>query len=215
MGEDRATHAGVFDLAYLRCVPNVVIATPSDEHECYHLLNACYAYQGTSAIRYPRGVGVGREIIKDDEKFVIGKAKIVWRTDNFTDKSDKKRQAKIAVLAFGTRLSDSLSASQTFAQTTDTPMTVVDMRWIKPLDNELIDELIGQGVTHFITVEEHQRMGGAGSAVGEYLASVGYGGRLLQIGIDDVFVAHGSHDEQLAECGLDRGGILATLQALK
>lgn len=216
VGEDGATHAGVFDLAYLRCVPNVVIATPSDEHECYHLLNACYAYQGTSAIRYPRGVGVGRQIIKDDEKFIIGKAKIVWRTDNFTDKSDKKETGKkIAVLAFGTRLSDSLSASQTFAQTTDTPMTVVDMRWVKPLDNELIDELIGQGVTHFITVEEHQRMGGAGSAVGEYLASVGCGGRLVQIGIDDVFVTHGSHDEQLAECGLDRGGILATLQALK
>ena len=212
VGEDGATHAGVFDLAYLRCVPNVIIATPSDEHECYHLLNACYEHQGTSAIRYPRGAGVGREIVKNsDEKFAIGKAKIVWQTDNFNTQSDKK----VAVLAFGTRLNDSLSASQTFAQTTETSMTVVDMRWVKPLDCELIDELIGQGVTHFITVEEHQRMGGAGSAVGEYLASVGYGGRLMQIGIDDVFVAHGSHDEQLAECGLDRGGILATLQTLK
>lgn len=208
VGEDGATHAGVFDLAYLRCVPNVVIATPSDEHECYHLLNACYAHHGTSAIRYPRGVGVGREIIKGSgENLVIGKAKVVWQTENFTDKTDKK----MAVLAFGTRLKDSLSASQEFAQATNTPMMVVNMRWVKPVDVKLIDELIAQGVTHFITIEEHQRMGGAGSAVGEYLAGVNYGGRLVQIGIDDVFVAHGSHDEQLAECGLDRAGILARL----
>lgn len=216
VGEDGATHAGVFDLAYLRCVPNVVIATPSDEYECYHLLNACYAHQGTSAIRYPRGVGMGREIGKcSDEKFIIGKANVVWQLDNFSDKTDKKRGSKkIAVLAFGTRLNDSLSASQTFAQTTGTPMMVVDMRWVKPLDSELIDKLIGQGTTHIITVEEHQCMGGAGSAVGEYLASVGYGGRLVQIGIGDVFVAHGSHDEQLAECGLDEVGILARLSSL-
>lgn len=216
VGEDGATHAGVFDLAYLRCVPNVVIAAPSDEHECYHLLSACYAYQGTSAIRYPRGVGVGRQIIKDsDESFAIGRARVVWQSDGFIAKDKKVSDKKIAMLAFGTRLHDALSASQTFAQTTDTPMTVVDMRWVKPLDNELIDELIGQGVTHFITVEEHQRMGGAGSAVGEYLASVGYGGSLVQIGIDDVFVAHGSHDEQLAQCRLDGTGIFEWLNKPK
>ncbi|OBX84943.1 1-deoxy-D-xylulose-5-phosphate synthase [Moraxella nonliquefaciens] len=216
VGEDGATHAGVFDLAYLRCVPNVVIAAPSDEHECYHLLSACYAYQGTSAIRYPRGVGVGRQIVKDiDESFAIGRARVVWQSDGFIAKDKKASDKKIAMLAFGTRLYDALSASQTFAQTTDTPMTVVDMRWVKPLDNELIDELIGQGVTHFITVEEHQRMGGAGSAVGEYLASVGYGGSLVQIGIDDVFVAHGSHDEQLAQCRLDGTGILEWLNKPK
>lgn len=216
VGEDGATHAGVFDLAYLRCVPNVVIAAPSDEHECYHLLSACYAYQGTSAIRYPRGVGVGRQIIKDsDESFAIGRARMVWQSDGFIAKDKKVSDKKIAMLAFGTRLHDALSASQTFAQTTDTPMTVVDMRWVKPLDNELIDELIGQGVTHFITVEEHQRMGGAGSAVGEYLASVGYGGSLVQIGIDDVFVAHGSHEEQLAQCRLDGTGILEWLNKPK
>ena len=216
VGEDGATHAGVFDLAYLRCVPNVVIAAPSDEHECYHLLSACYAYQGTSAIRYPRGVGVGRQIIKDsDESFAIGRARVVWQSDGFIAKDEKASDKKIAMLDFGTRLHDALSASQTFAQTTDTPMTVVDMRWVKPLDNELIDELIGQGVTHFITVEEHQRMGGAGSAVSEYLTSVGYGGSLVQIGIDDVFVAHGSHEEQLAECRLDGTGILEWLNKPK
>ncbi|WP_066800286.1 1-deoxy-D-xylulose-5-phosphate synthase [Moraxella oblonga] len=207
VGEDGATHAGVFDLAYMRCIPNVIIATPSDEHECYHLLNACYEYQGTSAIRYPRGAGVGREIIKDDKKFAIGKANVVWRSDNFTNKSDKK----VAVLAFGTRLHDALSASQEFAHTTHTPITVVDMRWVKPLDTALIDELIHQNITHIITVEEHQLMGGAGSAVNEYLASRGITLPIKNLGIKDEFIAHGSHAEQLAECGLDEQGILGTL----
>lgn len=211
VGEDGATHAGVFDLAYLRCVPNVVIAVPSDEHECYQLLQTCYDHQGTSAVRYPRGVGVGREIVKDtDEHFAIGKANIRWQSTQF----DKHASKKIAILAFGTRLHDSLLAGQAFYQKTDTPICVVDMRWVKPLDGELIDTLIGQGVTHIITTEEHQRMGGAGSAVGEYLANVGFKGRLCQIAIDDVFVAHGSHDEQLSECGLDKTGILAKLQMM-
>ncbi|MFA9485690.1 MULTISPECIES: 1-deoxy-D-xylulose-5-phosphate synthase [unclassified Moraxella] len=211
VGEDGATHAGVFDLAYLRCVPNVVIATPSDEHECYHLLNACYQHGGTAAIRYPRGVGVGREIDKQsNEQFAIGKAKIAWQSDNFNNKADKR----FAVLVFGTRLYDALSASQNFHHGTVAPITVVDMRWVKPLDTKLIGELIEQGVTHIITAEEHQIMGGAGSAVGEYLASIGFVGKLTQIGIDDRFVAHGSHGEQLAECGLDKQGILAHLTAL-
>ncbi|MDO4897555.1 MAG: 1-deoxy-D-xylulose-5-phosphate synthase [Moraxella sp.] len=210
VGEDGATHAGVFDLAYLRCVPNVIIATPSDEHECYQLLNTCYHHKGTSAIRYPRGAGVGRNIIKTDEKFAIGKAHTVWQSDNFAKRSDKK----IAVLAFGTRLHDALSASQEFYQTHATPITVVDMRWVKPLDVDLINELIHQDITHIVTVEEHQLMGGAGSAVGEYLASVGYGGKLLSLGIGDTFIAHGSHGEQLTECGLDKVGIFKILKQL-
>ena len=211
VGEDGATHAGVFDLAYLRCVPNVVIATPSDEHECYHLLGVCYDYQGTSAIRYPRGMGVGHKIIKDgDEHFSIGKANIVWQSDGFDKPADKK----IAILAFGTRLHDGLTACQAFYQETAIVSTVVDMRWVKPLDDKLIDDLISQGVTHFVTIEEHQRMGGAGSAVGEYLAGVNYMGQLIQIAIDDKFIAHGSHEEQLVECGLDSLGILAKLQTI-
>lgn len=210
VGEDGATHAGVFDLAFMRCVPNMVIATPSDENECYQLLQACYDHNGTSAVRYPRGVGVGREIIKDGEPLPIGKANIVWQSDNFTDKSDKK----IAVLAFGTRLHDALFACQEFCQTSDTPATVVDMRWVKPLDEDLIQALIAKNITHFITVEEHQRMGGAGSAVAEFLAEVGFDGKLIQIAIDDKYIAHGSHAEQLAECGLDGVGILTKLQSI-
>lgn len=211
VGEDGATHAGVFDLAFMRCVPNMVIATPSDEYECYHLLNACYDHAGTSAIRYPRGAGVGREIIKDtDEIFAIGTAKIAWQSDNFNHKTDKK----IAILAFGTRLADSLSASQEFYQTSNIPTIVVDMRWVKPLNTVLLNDLIQQGVTHFISIEEHQLMGGAGSAVNEYLVNSGYTGRIKNIGIDDTFVAHGSHEEQLAECGLDKKGILQYLNTL-
>ncbi len=210
VGEDGATHAGVFDLAYLRCVPNIIIATPSDEHECYHLLSACYHHQGTAAVRYPRGVGVGREIVMTDEAYEIGRANIVWQTEDFADES-KNTDKKLALLVFGTRLHDSLLASQAFASATDIPMTVVDMRWVKPLDDKLIDDLIAQGVTHFMSIEEHQLMGGAGSAVSEYLSEVGYTGRLIRLGIADRFIAHGSHEEQLAECGLDRVGILARL----
>ncbi|STZ63566.1 1-deoxy-D-xylulose-5-phosphate synthase [Moraxella lacunata] len=202
VGEDGATHAGVFDLAYLRCVPNVVIATPSDEHECYHLLNACYAYQGTSAIRYPRGVGVGREIVKNsDEKLQIGKGQIV-----FEKKSNSNKH--LVLLNFGTRLADGLKAVE---KLDNISVIVCDMRWVKPLDIALIDKLT-KTATHIATLEEHQIMGGAGSAVNEYLASRGITVPIKNLGIGDEFIAHGSHGEQLAECGLDERGILASLR---
>ena len=211
VGEDGATHAGVFDLAYLRCVPNVIIATPSDEHECHHLLNVCYEYAGTSAIRYPRGEGVGRKIVKDtDESFAVGKGKIAWQSDDFAVQTAQK----VAILAFGTRLQDAVMAAQDFAKQHPVAVSVADMRWVKPLDAKLIDTFIHQGVTHIITVEEHQRMGGAGSAVGEYLSSTNFGGKLTLMGIDDVFVSHGSHKEQLCECRLDKDGIYQRLAGL-
>lgn len=209
VGEDGATHAGVFDLAFMRCVPNMVIATPSDEHECYHLLNACYRYQGVSAVRYPRGVGTGRDIVKDShECFTIGKANLVWQSDNLAVDSPKTEK-KLAILAFGTRLADALLAGQKLVNE-GVSVQVVDMRWVKPLDTELLDKLVST-VTHIATVEEHQVMGGAGSAVGEYLASQCYMGRLCLLGIDDVFVEHGSHEEQLVECGLDSEGVYQQL----
>ncbi|WFF39668.1 1-deoxy-D-xylulose-5-phosphate synthase [Moraxella nasibovis] len=230
VGEDGATHAGVFDLAYLRCVPNVIIATPSDEHECYQLLNACYDYQGTSAIRYPRGAGVGREIVKTDEKFEIGKGRIVWQSgqekpfvvsqSNHDGFSDVLRQAQderktiqtnsnkhLVLFNFGTRLADGLKAVEKLENVS---VTVCDMRWVKPLDTALIDKL-AKTATHIATLEEHQIMGGAGSAVGEYLASAGITLPIKQLGIADKFIAHGSHAEQLAECGIDEKGILESL----
>lgn len=204
VGEDGATHAGVFDLAYLRCVPNVVIATPSDEHECYHLLNACYAHQGVAAVRYPRGAGIGREIDKSAPVPAIGQANTIWTSDDFATQNAQK----LAVLAFGTRLNDALNATKQLGKTA----TVVDMRWVKPLDTDLIDRLLADGVTHIATVEEHQLAGGAGSAVNEYLASIGFGGAILNLGIADRFIEHASHAEQLAMCQLDADGILNRLQ---
>ncbi|MDO4441637.1 MAG: 1-deoxy-D-xylulose-5-phosphate synthase [Moraxella sp.] len=203
VGEDGATHAGVFDLAYLRCVPNVVIATPSDEHECYHLLNACYAYQGIAAIRYPRGTGVGREIVKTDDIFKIGKGQIVF--ENLVE-SDKH----LVLFNFGTRLAEGLKAVENLENVS---VTVCDMRWVKPLDTDLIDTFT-KTATHIATLEEHQIMGGAGSAVSEYLASCGVCLPIRHLGIADKFIAHGSHTEQLNECGLDEQGILASLMTL-
>ena len=201
VGEDGATHAGVFDLAFMRCLPNVIIATPSDEHECYHLLKVCYDYRGTSAVRYPRGAGVGREIGQGGDDFCIGKANIVLQTTHNSTK-------KLAVLVFGTRLHDALAASEDFLQkNTDTGITVVDMRWVKPLDGDLLDALIQNGTTHIMTVEEHQLMGGAGSAVNEYLLAKNYTVYVKNLAIADVYVAHASHAEQLQACGLDKTGI--------
>lgn len=203
VGEDGATHAGVFDLAFMRCVPNMVIATPSDEHECYHLLTACYQYQGVSAVRYPRGEGVGREIVIDtDEKFAIGQSSIVWQSDD---------KPALAVLVFGTRLHDSVQACQALAGQTGQGIMVVDMRWVKPLDKALLDRLITDGI-NIATVEEHQLMGGAGSAVNEYLVEHGHKGRIKNLAISDEYIAHASHDEQLAYCGLDKEGIYQTLK---
>lgn len=202
VGEDGATHAGVFDLAFMRCIPNVIIATPSDEHECYHLLKTCYEYAGVAAVRYPRGDGIGRDIIKDtDEVFAVGKASIAWLSDDFQMAS---KNQKLAILAFGTRLQDALLAAQKIAK--KAAVIVVNMRWVKPLDTDLLNELVEQ-VGCIATVEEHQKMGGAGSAVGEYLLDIGFVGQVIQLGIQDSFIEHGSHQEQLCECRLDTEGI--------
>lgn len=205
VGEDGATHAGVFDLAYLRCVPNVVIATPSDENECYQLLNACYEYKGVSAVRYPRGVGIGVGISKTAQKWAIGKGKIVFEKQFGGD-------GHLVLFNFGTRLADALEATKKLTND-NMSITVVDMRWVKPLDTTLIDTLV-KSATHVATLEEHQIMGGAGSAVNEYLADKGVALPIKNIGIKDEFIAHGSYAEQLAECQLDEKGIAEQLQAL-
>ncbi|OOR87205.1 1-deoxy-D-xylulose-5-phosphate synthase [Moraxella caviae] len=212
VGEDGATHAGVFDLAFMRCVPNMLIAAPSDEHECYHLLNACYAYQGVAAVRYPRGQGVGRTIDKDsDERFEIGKARVAWRSDNW-----QNARTKLAICAFGTRLHDALAAAKRLASeglaNEDVAVCVADMRWVKPLDSALLDAWLDDGVTHIATVEEHQIAGGAGSAVSEYVAQADKLVRVRHLGIGDEFVAHASHAEQLKACGLDEDGIYRSLE---
>lgn len=217
VGADGATHAGIFDFAYLRCVPNMVIAAPKDENECYQLLNTCYEYSGCAAVRYPRGTGTGSVITKPAQCYEIGQAVI----ESLYGEADAP--IKVALLAFGVMVATAEQVAQSYAAAhTDSQVTVINMRWVKPLDTVLIDKLMSQGVTHIVTLEEHVIMGGAGSAVNEYLLSTQAlrnrqssdpAVAVLNLGIPDRFIAHGTHEEQLADCGLDRGGILAQLTA--
>ena len=216
VGEDGATHAGVFDFAFLRCVPNMLIAAPKDENECYHLLNTCYEYQGCTAVRYPRGVGVGATIIQPAQVYPIGEAVLesVLGQDNAPN--------KLALLAFGTMVATAQQAAESLINNnkeTDCQVHVVNMRWVKPLDTHLLDSLIKQGVTHIATLEEHTVMGGAGSAVNEYLLNESIAFKnsrpvICNIGIPDRFIAHGSPAEQMADCGLDVAGVVSQLQQL-
>ena len=216
VGEDGATHAGVFDFAFLRCVPSMLIAAPKDENECYHLLNTCYEYQGCTAVRYPRGVGVGATITQPIQVYPIGKAVVesVLGQNNAPN--------KLALLAFGTMVDTAQQAAESLINDnikSDCQIHVVNMRWVKPLDTHLLETLIEQGITHIATLEEHTIMGGAGSAVNEYLLNESTAFKnsrpaICNIGIPDRFVAHGSQVEQMADCGLDVAGVVSQLQQL-
>jgi 1-deoxy-D-xylulose-5-phosphate synthase len=188
VGADGATHAGAYDYAYLRCLPNMVVMAPSDENECRQMLFTAFQINGPSAVRYPRGVGTGAEVKKDLTALPIGKAEI-------------RRQGKrIALLAFGTMLAPALVAGEAL------DATVVNMRWVKPLDDAMIAELAG---THdaLVTIEEHVVMAGAGGAVAEALAEMGIAKQLLQLGLPDRFVDHGEQTQLLRLLGLDGPGI--------
>ena len=216
VGEDGATHAGVFDFAFLRCVPNMVVAAPKDENECYHLLNTCYEYQGCTAVRYPRGVGTGAVITQPAQVYNIGEAVIesIFGSDN--------APIKLAILAFGTMVATALQAAESITKDEsglECEVQVVNMRWVKPLDTHLLEQLIEQGVTHIATLEEHTVMGGAGSAVNEYLLNESVAFKrsrpnIINIGIPDRFIAHGSQAEQWADCGLDAQGVVMQLKHL-
>jgi 1-deoxy-D-xylulose-5-phosphate synthase len=189
VGEDGPTHAGSFDLSYLRCIPNMMVAAPSDERETRLLLQTAYEYQGPAAVRYPRGTGTGIDTLPSLEVVEIGRAKQV-----------RQGKHKVAILAFGTLLQQcQLTAEQHDAD-------LYDMRWVKPIDTGLIDRLAAEGYS-FITVEENAIMGGAGSAVSEYLRQQRLSNPLLQIGIPDRFIDHGKPAELLAICQLDSEGI--------
>ncbi|WP_350561224.1 1-deoxy-D-xylulose-5-phosphate synthase [Psychrobacter sp. CAL346-MNA-CIBAN-0220] len=220
VGEDGATHAGVFDFAFLRCVPNMLIAAPKDENECYQLLNTCYEYSGCTAVRYPRGTGTGASIQRPMQQYKVGQAVVesVIGADNAS--------IKLALLAFGTMVATAQQAAEALVEVlttdriaTDYQVQVINMRWVKPLDIELLENLLAQGITHIATLEEHMIMGGAGSAVNEYLlnASPTFAisrPAICNMGIPDRFVAHGSQAEQLADCGLDVAGVVSQLQQL-
>ena len=216
VGEDGATHAGVFDFAFLRCVPNMLIAAPKDENECYHLLNTCYEYQGCTAVRYPRGVGTGAVIASPAQTYNVGEAVI----ESVLGSEDASK--KLALLAFGTMVATAQQAAESLIDNdiaSDCQVHVINMRWVKPLDTALLEKLLEQGITHIATLEEHMIMGGAGSAVNEYLLNESPAFKnnrpaVINIGIPDRFVAHGSQAEQMVDCGLDVNGVVKQLEKL-
>jgi 1-deoxy-D-xylulose-5-phosphate synthase len=189
VGEDGPTHAGNFDLSYLRCIPNMIVAVPSDENETRLLLQTAYQHKGPSAVRYPRGSGCGATVDAALNTVNIGKAQ-----------QRRQGNSKIAILAFGTLLHSCDKAADFF------DADLFDMRWVKPLDTDLLDRLASQGY-RFVSVEENAIMGGAGSAVSEYLRAHHRQCELLQIGIPDRFIEHGKPQLLIAQCGLDSEGI--------
>ena len=193
VGADGATHAGNYDLAYLRCIPNMVVMAPSDENECRQMLSTGYHYPGPAAIRYPRGAGIGAVIEKELSQLTIGKAEL-------------KRQGKnIAILAFGSMVHPALKAAESL------DATVVNMRFVKPIDNAMIAE-IANSHDAIVTIEEGCTMGGGGSAIAEALAAAGLSKPLLILGLPDRFVDHGDPGLLLAQCGLNAEGIEASIR---
>ena len=193
VGADGATHAGNYDIAYLRCIPNMVVMAASDENECRQMLSTAYEYKGPAAVRYPRGSGIGAAIDKSLATLPLGKGEV------------RRGGKEIAILAFGTMVAPSLAAGE------ELDATVVNMRFIKPLDVELVKEL-AQTHAAFVTVEEGAVMGGAGSAVAEALAEAGIVKPLLHLGLPDRFIDHGDVGVLLAMCGLDAKGIVASVR---
>lgn len=193
VGADGPTHAGTFDLSFLRCIPKIIIMAPSDENECRQMLTTGYRYNGVAAVRYPRGAGPNMPIETALTTLPIGKGEVVRQAGT-------SAHHKIAILSFGSMLSPSLAAAEKL------DATVANMRFIKPLDTTLILQLAS---THdlIVTVEENTLMGGAGSAVLEAMQQMHLNNAVLCLGLPDTFIEHGVHESMLAECGLDANGI--------
>ncbi|HLA75931.1 MAG TPA: 1-deoxy-D-xylulose-5-phosphate synthase, partial [Gammaproteobacteria bacterium] len=189
VGPDGPTHAGSFDLSYLRCVPNMLVMAPADENECRRMLTTGFMHSGPAAVRYPRGAGPGVRVDKSLTALPIGKGEVC-------------RQGKgVALLAFGSMVAPALQAAEQL------DATLANMRFIKPLDNELVVQLASQHEL-LVTIEENALMGGAGSAVSECLAAQGLTTTVLHLGLPDGFIEQGTRNELLADCGLDATGIM-------
>jgi len=188
VGADGATHAGSFDFSYLRCLPNMKIMAPADENECRQMLYTGFMQDGPVAVRYPRGSGPGIAVDPDMQAIPLGKGEI------------RRKGKRLALLAFGSMLAPSLEAGEAF------DATVVNMRWVKPLDQDLVRELVNSHEL-LITIEENAVAGGAGSAVGEFVLAQGLTTNVINLGLPDQFIEHGDHKSQLAKCGLDASGI--------
>ncbi|MBO6151267.1 MAG: 1-deoxy-D-xylulose-5-phosphate synthase [Acinetobacter sp.] len=204
VGEDGPTHAGAYDYAFMRTVPNMVIMAPKDENECRQMLHTAYLYPGPAAVRYPRGNGVGVEIQPQLSALEIGKAEIVA---SFNEQYDEQ----ISILAFGSRVTVAIEAAQALAQTHDVGVRVVNMRFVKPLDEQMIAALAPSS-NLFVTVEEHAVMAGAGSAVNEYLAQAQIVKPTLNLGLPDTFMHQASHAQMLQQAGLDSKGIEKSIE---
>ncbi len=189
VGPDGPTHAGMFDLSFLRCIPNMVVMAPADEAECRQMLTTGHQLDGPAAVRYPRGSGPGKEVSTTLESLPVGKGEI------------RRRGNGIALLAFGPLLAPALQAAEELGA------TVANMRFVKPLDEELVLKLATEHEVLF-TLEDNVVMGGAGSAVSECLAAHGVTTPLHHLGLPDHFVEQGSREEILALCGLDKDGII-------
>ncbi|PXX15166.1 1-deoxy-D-xylulose-5-phosphate synthase [Nitrosomonas ureae] len=195
VGADGPTHAGSFDLTYLRCIPNMTVMAPADENECRQMLYTAFKLDTPTAVRYPRGTGPGIQVQKEMQALPIGRGEI------------RRQGEKIALLAFGSMLAPCLAAGD------ELNATVVNMRFIKPLDDDLLASLTADHDL-LVTVEENTVMGGAGSAVIESLNSQRIQVEVLQLGLPDIFIEQGDHAQMLADCGLDSGGIIKSVRAV-
>jgi 1-deoxy-D-xylulose-5-phosphate synthase len=196
VGADGATHAGSFDLSFLRCIPNMTVMTPSDENECRMMLSTAYQMNSPTAVRYPRGSGPGVATQKDLKTITVGKGEV------------RRAGKDIAILAFGSMLEPALEAAKQLCA------TVANMRFVKPLDEDLVLQLAREH-TLLVTVEENTIQGGAGSAVAECLARHGVTVSLLNLGLPDHFIEQGEHKLLLAECGLDAAGLVHSIRTVR
>ncbi|MBX9901174.1 MAG: 1-deoxy-D-xylulose-5-phosphate synthase, partial [Burkholderiaceae bacterium] len=193
VGADGATHAGNYDLAYLRCIPNMLVMAASDENECRQMLTTAYQYNGPAAVRYPRGAGIGAVVEKNLTALPIGVAE------------EKRAGEGIAIFAFGSMVQPSLKAAEKLNA------TVINMRFVKPLDLAMIKR-IAASHSMLVTIEEGCIMGGAGSAIAEALAAEGISQAPLMLGLPDQFIDHGDPALLLSQCGLDAAGIEASIR---
>ena len=196
VGEDGPTHSGNYDIAYLRCIPNMVVCTPSDENETRKLLTAAYKYKGPASVRYPRGTGSNAVVEKNLELLEIGKAKVI-----------KEEDSKIILLNFGTLIKTAKEIAG------DLKATIIDMRFVKPLDELLLKKFLSKADV-FISIEDGSVMGGAGSAVQEFASKEKIDIKSILLGIPDVFIDHASRDEMLEEAGLSLSKIKIKLEEL-
>ncbi|MFC4253659.1 1-deoxy-D-xylulose-5-phosphate synthase [Sinimarinibacterium flocculans] len=193
VGADGATHHGAYDFSYLRCIPNLVVMAPSDENECRRMLATGLTLQQPSAVRYPRGNGSGVACDTEARPLAVGKGRILREAHG-------RRRPRVAILAFGAMVQPALEAAEIF------DAVVADMRFVKPLDTELILELANENDL-LVTLEDNARLGGAGSAVNEVLVAQHHTVPVLNLGLPDQFIEHGTREELLAQCGLDTAGI--------